>query len=174
MADDETRLLSSLDRMLRGPAAAREIAAVVSRVRRHLSAHAASALAWEPIPLSVYGPALPDEIRSSWVFILRAHTATGAERHPNSVQRMVAWEGDGDFQTKSGAAWESHFLTSDLSAPLARRWITIPVDVWHQGVVPARDWVVVSFHTAPEADLIEERDTGSAVEGRVYAGRHAH
>jgi hypothetical protein len=170
---EELGFLSALDRVLRAPAAAGEIAAVVSRVRRHLSDHPASALAWEPIPLSAYGPGLPAEIRSSWVFILRANTETGAERHPNSVQRMVSWDGAGDFQTRRGGAWESHLLTSDLSAPLERRWITIPVDVWHQGVVPPRDWVVVSFHTAAEEDLIEERDAGSAVEGRVYAGRHA-
>jgi hypothetical protein len=171
---DELRLLSSLDRILRAPAAAAEIGAVVSRVRRHLSEHSAAALAWEPIPLSAYGPSLPGTIRSSWVFILRANTVTGAERHPNSIQRMVSWEGEGDFQTKRDRSWESHFLTSDVSAPLDRRWITIPVDVWHQGVVPEGDWVVVSFHTAAEEELIEERDTGSAVEGRIYSGRHAH
>ena len=173
----EESLLSSLDRVLRAPAAAREIAAVVSRVRRHLSERAASRLAWEPIPLSAYGAELPAEIRSSWVFILRANTATGAERHPNSIQRMVSWEGDGNFPTRMEGEWEPHLLTSDLSAPLERRWISIPANVWHQGVVPGRDWVVVSFHTAAEGALIEERESAASpgsVEGKTYLGRYAH
>jgi hypothetical protein len=48
-------------------------------------------------------------------------------------------------------------MISDRKAPLEDRWISIPPNVWHQGVVSARDWVVVSFHTVPAADLVEER-----------------
>jgi hypothetical protein len=44
-------------------------------------------LAWEPISLDFYAATLPETIRSSWVFIMRANTTTGAERHPNSHQR---------------------------------------------------------------------------------------
>jgi hypothetical protein len=57
-------------------------------------------MAWEPIPLSIYGNALPAMIRSIWVFILRAGTNTGAERHPNSHQRMMSFEGSGDMQIR--------------------------------------------------------------------------
>ena len=172
----ELEVLGSLDRAVRSPAAAAKIDAIVSTVRKHLAENPGAALAWETIPLPVYDLPLPASIRSSWVFILRANTSTGAERHPNSVQRMVAREGDGDFQTRTGQRWESHFLTSDLSAPLERRWISIPVDVWHQGVVPEHDWVVVSFHTATETDLIEEReetDPSSGPRRQTYSGRNA-
>lgn len=44
-----------------------------------------------------------------------------------------------------------------LPAPLMTRWLSIPVNVRYQAVVPERDWVVVSFHTVPAAELIEER-----------------
>jgi len=40
---------------------------------------------------------------------------------------------------------------------LEERWISIPSNTWHQGVVSDRDWVVVSFHTVPADELIEER-----------------
>ena len=114
-------------------------------------------LAWEPIPLHVYAGPLPASVRSSWVFILRANTVTGAERHPNSHQRMMSYRGRGDFQTRTTGEWCSHRLRSDPTAPMAERWISIPPSVWHQGVVPGEDWVVVSFHTVAEHDLIEER-----------------
>jgi hypothetical protein len=83
--------------------------------------------------------------------------ASGAEKHPNSHQRMTSWKGGGDFRVHDGARWRSHVLTSDPKAALSRRWISIPVDTWHQGVVGEQDWVVVSFHTVPAAELIEER-----------------
>jgi hypothetical protein len=83
--------------------------------------------------------------------------STGAERNPNSHQRMMSWKGEGDFQVHNGQCWQSHFMVSDRNAPLEDRWISIPPNVWHQGVVSAKDWVVVSFHTVPAADLVEER-----------------
>jgi hypothetical protein len=115
-------------------------------------------MAWEPLPLSIYGESLPSFIRSSWVFILRAHTTTGAERHPNSQQRMMSYANVGDMQTGGPGRWRSNPLVSDPTADLERRWISIPVNVWHQCVVPVgANWVVVSFHTVPAEELIEER-----------------
>ncbi len=53
------------------------------------------------------------------------------------------------------------------------RWISIPTNVWHQGVAPGENWVVVSFHTAARDELIEERpltEARDAVRQRRYAG----
>ncbi len=132
-------------------------------------------MAWEPIRLTLFGGALQAAIRSSWVFILRAGANTGAERHPNSHQRMMSFEATGDMQIDSeslgGAArkpsdivWQSNILVSDPKASLERRWISIPQNVWHRPVIPrGAHWVVVSFHTVPAEELIEERPpSGSA------------
>jgi len=107
------------------------------------------------------------------VFVLRANTRSGAERHPNSHQRMMSYRGSGDLQTRQRGDWCSHPLTSDPSAPIAERWISIPPYVWHQGVVPGENWAVVSFHTAGEQELIEERPASSdeaAIDQRTYVG----
>jgi len=92
---------------------------------------------------------------------------TGAECHPNSHQRMMSFEGAGDMQVRAGleSSWQSNVLGNDPKAPLERRWVSIPQNIWHQPVVPkGADWVVVSFHTIPAEELIEERpDLGSAV-----------
>lgn len=157
----EKNLLSTLDQLLRASGVAGRIDEIADRVAGQLADDPSAAMAWEPIPLSVYGPGLPDFIRSSWVFILRAGATTGAERHPNSIQRVVAYRGFGDLQVWQDDQWKSNPLVDEFAAPLHSRWLSIPVNIWHQAVVPDRDWVVVSFHTVPAAQLIEERPDSS-------------
>jgi hypothetical protein len=166
-SNQERLILESLDALLRMPSVRAAIEPVVDRVERQLGRDPSAVMAWEPLPLAIYRPSLPQFLQSSWVFILRAQTATGAERHPNSRQRMMSYRGTGDLQTGDVAAgdaptggparWESHPLVSDATADLKKRWISIPVNVWHQCVVPEGNWVVVSFHMVPAEQLIEER-----------------
>ena len=155
MDQDEREILEVLDAAVRSATAT--IEPLIAAVERSRQENAREVLAWEAIPLDRYRTRLPNSIRSSWVFILRANVATGAERHPNSHQRMMSYRGRGDFQTQPGPEWCSHQLTSDLSAPLDERWISIPPNVWHQGVVGPDNWAVVSFHTVAAHELIEER-----------------
>jgi hypothetical protein len=168
MDSHEREILESLDVRLRSSETRAAITPVVDRVERKLAQDPAAVMAWEPLPLSIYGQSLPPFIRSSWVFILRAHTTTGAERHPNSHQRMMSFRGEGDMQTghlqtgdmQTGGPgrWRPNALVSDPTADLEQRWISIPINVWHQCVVPAgANWVVVSFHTVTAEELIEER-----------------
>jgi hypothetical protein len=151
------RLLARLDALIRRDAVVVQIDQVVRHVEHKLAAESAAVMAWEPIPLAVYGTALPAGLLSSWVFILRGGSSTGAERHPNSHQRVVAWRGTGDLQVWAEDHWTSNLLTDGPEAPVAARWASIPPNVWHQAVVPNRDWVVVSFHTVVAPELIEER-----------------
>ena len=156
-SDTERKILERLDAAVRSPGAIRAIEPAVARVRGILARDTAAIEAWEPIPLETYGGALPPEVRSSWVFILRHGVTTGAERHPNSAQRMTSWSGGGDFQVHDGRVWVSHPMGSGSNGPVGERWISIPQQTWHQGVVGEEDWVVVSFHEVPAAELIEER-----------------
>jgi hypothetical protein len=153
----ERQTLQTLEKLIRQPAAMIAIESIAARVERQLERDTCAALAWEPVPLEAYAATLPPGIGSSWVFILRAATATGAERHPNSHQRVVSFRGSGDLQVMVDRAWQSNPLVSELSAPLERRWLSIPPFVWHQAVVPESNWVVVSFHTVLSHELIEER-----------------
>jgi hypothetical protein len=165
MSPQERSILESLDALLRSDTARAGIDPIVERVAQKLAQD--QTMAWEPVPLSIYGGALPAFIRSSWVFILRAGATTGAERHPNSHQRMMSFRGTGDLQTGGEGHWQSNLLVSDPEAALGQRWVTIPPNVWHQAVVPGADWVVVSFHTVPAEELIEERPD-AADPGRTW------
>jgi hypothetical protein len=127
------------------------------RVEQKLTESPEDLLDWEPVPLDTYRGQLPHMIHSSWVFVLRAGANTGAERHPNSCQRMLSYRGSGDIQTWTGGRWRSNLLVNDASAPLATRCLSIPVSTWHRAVVNEENWAVVSFHTVPEDELIEER-----------------
>jgi hypothetical protein len=172
MTQEERFLLQSLDALLRSEEICAQIRPIVEHVGMELARNQTARMAWEPIPLAVYGDALPPSIRSSWVFILRAGATTGAERHPNSHQRMMSFQESGDMQTGGEGCWQSNVLNSDPDADLGRRWISIPPNVWHQVVVPdAKDWVVVSFHTVPTHELIEERpdsEGGCSTQQRHY------
>jgi hypothetical protein len=166
----EREILEALDAAVRSAAAS--IEPIVTDVDRKLRESSGEVYAWATVPLDVYQVPLPESIRSSWVFVLRANTVTGAERHPNSHQRMMSFRGRGDFPTRPASEWISHRLRSEADAPVEERWISIPPSVWHQGVVGPEDWAVVSFHTVLDHELIEERPAGDdadLVRQRRYA-----
>jgi hypothetical protein len=166
MTPEEHARLESIDAVLRSETVSKQVRPIVERVRAALSKNKEALMAWEPIPLVIFGRALPQGIQSAWVFILRAGVDTGAECHPNSHQRMMSFEGSGDMKTGEPGQWQSNALISDPEAPLDQRWISIPRNIWHRPVVGAdTDWVVVSFHTVPADELIEERRDSSSGEG---------
>jgi hypothetical protein len=166
MTLEERSRLEALDTALRSDSVREHIRSVVVSVREQLARRKDALMCWEPIPLDLIATTLPPEIRSAWVFVLRAGANTGAEKHPNSHQRMISFEGSGDFQTGEPGKWDSNVLVSDPDAPLERRWISIPPNVWHRPLIDAEaDWAVVSFHTVRAEDLIEERPDDSREAG---------
>lgn len=154
---EEKEILEQLDKAVKEEDIKQHLMGVIQRVEQSLKENPESLMSWEPIPLELFKQKLPNEIKSSWVFNLRKNSTTGAERHPNSIQRMMSYKGHGDFQTKPEKEWKSNFLESDLEGAIEKRWISIPINVWHQGIVSNENWIVISFHTAEVSELIEER-----------------
>jgi len=166
MTTEERSRLEVLDTALRSERVREHIRSIVVRVREQLTRKKVALMTWEPFPLEILAATPPREIQSVWVFVLRAGADTGAERHPNSHQRMMSFEGSGDLQTGEPGNWESNVLVSDPDAPLERRWVSIPTNVWHRPVINAdTDWAVVSFHTVSAEELIEERPDDSREAG---------
>ena len=169
MTDKERALLQQLDKAVNSEEVRPQILPIVKRVREDLARKPDALMTWEPVALEIFGDKLPAAIQSGWVFVLRAGADTGAERHPNSHQRMMTFDGTGDMKidvmrasndvtAESEIVWESNVLVSDPGAALEQRWISIPPNVWHRPVIPkGAVWVVVSFHTVPADELIEER-----------------
>jgi hypothetical protein len=80
---EERSRLEALDTALRSDSVCEHIRSVMVRVREQLARRKDALMSWEPFPLDVLATTLPPEIRSAWVFVLRAGADTGAERHPN-------------------------------------------------------------------------------------------
>ncbi len=153
----EKEILLVLDNIISKSLIRLEIGNIISETEEKLRKEPDDTLVWESIPLTIYGERLPDVIRSSWVFIVRAHSTTGPERHPNSQQRMMSYRGTGNLQIWDGDKWCSNILVSDPTEGIGKRWVSISQNIWHQAVVGEENWVVVSFHTVPDSELIEER-----------------
>ena len=172
----ERKILASLHLAVLAPLAATYLECVAQDVGSVLKNDPAARLAWRTIPLNIYGE-LPAGIASSWVFVLRAGCTSGAERHPNSIQRVMSLCGHADMQTWNGERWTSNVLRSKADLRLEERWLSIPRNVWHRPVMGDVDWVVVSFHTASSDELIEElpldeqQPDGGSREAKAYAGR---
>jgi hypothetical protein len=147
MTKEERSRLEALDMALRSASVREHIRSVVLRVREQLARSKGALMRWEPFPLDVLATILPAEIRSAWVFVLRAGADTGAERHPNSHQRMMSFEGSGNMQTGEPGKWQSNVLVSSPDAPWEQRWISIPPNVWHRPVIDAAaDWARFISH----------------------------
>jgi hypothetical protein len=169
MTKEERSVLETLDKIVKSHEVRSYILPIVKRVCEDLARKPDALMTWEPVALETFGGNLPPAIQSGWVFVLRSGADTGAERHPNSHQRMMTFAGTGDMkidakgtpndvETESEIAWRSHILISDSDAALERRWISIGKNIWHRPVIPTgADWVVVSFHTVPADELFEER-----------------
>ena len=142
MSPAELQILESLDAILHQDAVRAAIDPIASQVEQELVQNRSALMAWQPVPLSVYAGGIPPGIQSNWVFILRAEAKTGAERHPNSHQRVMSYRGSGDLQAIVDAQWCSNELVSDPPMPLLRRWASIPVKVWHQAVLPNQNWFI--------------------------------
>ena len=166
MTQEEHSRLQSIEAILQSEDVRRQVGPIIERVRAELARKNEAVMTWEPIPLTVFGRALPGEIRSAWVFVLRAGVDTGAERHPNSHQRMMTFDGSGDMKTGEPGQWKSNVLIGDPEAALEQRWISIPQNAWHRPVVGKdADWTVVSFHTVLAEELIEEKLDDSTKDG---------
>jgi len=172
MTKEERSVLETLDEIVRSDNVRTQLLPIIERIRAELARKPDALMAWEPVPLDTFGQRLSPSIKSGWVFVLRAGADTGFERHPNSHQRMVTLGGTGDMKIdakgvpneandESEIVGLSNVLVSDAGAALERRWISSPRNVWHRPVISkGADWYVVSFHTVPPDELIEERPGG--------------
>ena len=67
MTAEERSLLEALDAIVGSDEIRAQIYPIIERVRAELVRNEKAQMTWEPIPLTIYGGALPSGIRSSWV-----------------------------------------------------------------------------------------------------------
>jgi hypothetical protein len=121
---------------------------------------------WSVLDLGSVNCALPERIKSGWVFVLKRDIPSGRHYHPNSAQHMVMIEGQG--QSCVGNVRKEMVRFGTLGQPPETVWYVINEGVPHEFFPEETDMVVVSFHTC-EARELEEVACGSGAE-RLYLG----
>jgi len=102
-------------------------------------------------------------LRSLWVFAFAPNGESDIHRHSNSTQYTRAWRGKGRMRVGDPKQMVEISLPSELDASATeRQWTVIPTGIFHQAVAGANGWYVVSFQTAPGAELQDEPFEGEA------------
>jgi hypothetical protein len=121
---------------------------------------------WSVLDLGSVNCALPERIKSGWVFVLKRGVPSGRHYHPNSVQHMAMIEGRG--QSCVGNVCKEMVRFGTHGQPLETVWYVINEGVPHEFFPEETEMVVVSFHTC-EARELEEVACVSGAE-RLYLG----
>jgi len=149
------------------------IAPVLTRVERALESRPDQPQAWEPLSVSTLPFSIPADIRSCWVFVLRAGASFGAERHPNSHQRTIALSGEALFEVLVDDSWSKLLIRATTDEMDSASAISIAPSVWHRITIGEGNFVSVSFHTALAEQLIEETPVGEDLSVTTQTLYHA-
>lgn len=156
MNKSEKSLLAKLGELARAAEANSIIQEAIVKAETELRQDPSKLGATVQIPLSIFGKGIPASIKSCRVFALRENTPFKTERHPNSHQRVLSLKGTGEVRVvEEGNPWTAR-LRSDPDAPIEEHWATLQENVWHQPVAGPEGWVVLTFHTAPEGESLDE------------------
>jgi len=126
--------------------------------------HSSEPFVWSTVDLKSFAARLPNEIRSCWIFVLKADVRSGCHYHPNSIQHMVMIEGEGTSIVGAISGEMKRFDEPDCS--LADTWYVIPEGTPHEFFPSGSDMVVVSFHTCDSDELEEISCDSGAI--RIY------
>jgi len=124
----------------------------VEGLKRQLSA-SPEPFVWSTVELGVLGVALPKSIKSGWIFLLKSDVPSGCHYHPNSVQHMVALNGQG--RSKVGGLDRPMIPFGRAGNTIEEKWYVIREGVPHEFFPEGEDMTVISFHTCEAFELEE-------------------
>lgn len=160
MEDDRLRMLDeAVASLLAQPAVRRSIADLLESITQ-----SKETFLWSVVDCAAIADALPPDIHSGWIFVLKRDTPSGAHYHPNSVQHMVMVEGQG-WSEVAGERRRMLPFRAPGSTP-GEVWYIIERNIPHEFFPEKQDMVVISFHTCAAYALQEiSCETG---ESRFY------
>lgn len=134
------------------------------------------------IPVELFAadglPRVGEPVRLCRLFLLRRGARMAApERHRNSVQRLVSYQGRGRIHQGTPGGGPLGLEPREIGSPVAsgspgggcpddvdivRCWDIVPAGVWHYPEAGGgRDWATVTFHSAGEDEIVDEVWAGS-------------
>jgi hypothetical protein len=126
--------------------------------------HSEEPFVWSVLNMNSLDCALPETIKSVWVFVLRRDVPSGCHYHPNSIQHMVVVEGKGLSRVGESQKRMVRFGAPEVA--LNDVWHVVGENVPHEFFPEETDMVVVSFHTCP-SNKLEEIDCATR-QIRIY------
>jgi hypothetical protein len=135
----------------------------IERLRVELSG-SQEPFVWTTVALDTIPVELPAPIKSCWIFLLKRDVPSGSHYHPNSVQHMVALNGQG--RSNVGGAERAMITFGSARHSIKEKWHVIGEGIPHEFFPEGEDMAVVSFHTCAAAEL-EEIASGSGAR-RIY------
>lgn len=136
---------------------------MISNLKEQLI-HSNESFVWSNIKQTSIRKALPEEIKSAWIFVLKKDIPSGCHYHPNSIQHMVMVEGMGESVIGGKSKKIIKFGSPDTT--INEIWYVIGKGIEHEFFPKGQDMVVISFHTC-EAHALEEVMCKNG-ESRVY------
>ena len=97
---------------------------------------------------------LPEGIASAGLFVVPARSSPTPHRHPNSIQHMRRLSGEARVRLSLSGE------VLDKSVGPDEPWVVIEENATHAIDVGAEEFVVISFHTVPQEELLEVTETG--------------
>lgn len=143
-------------------------AQTLERLHEELEQVAAEPFVWSVLAAEQIAVALPPEIHSCWIFLLRDGMPSGRHYHPNSIQHMIALNGHGEAHVGDA---RREMLSIDARGALDDMWFVIERGEPHEFLPRGEHMAVVSFHTCA-ADELEEIACGSGG-SRHYVAAHS-
>jgi len=141
---------------------------MLERLHEELEQASAEPFVWSVLDPERIAVALPMEIRSCWIFLLRDGMPSGRHYHPNSIQHMIALNGRGEAHVGDE---RRQMLAIDARAALEDMWFVIECGEPHEFLPRGEHMAVVSFHTCA-ADELEEIACGSGGSRHYVAAAH--
>jgi hypothetical protein len=157
VTSDELAIISQLDTLIFRSEVLLEIQRIADELSQEIQAKPTAAYVRAELSLALFGVELPKGIKSSNVYVIRPGVSSGLERHPNSHQRSMSLAASGTFVLGSPEQRQRRAITCNKREELRSRWVSIPPDTWHEAIAGEEHWTVITFHTAPDKEIVNER-----------------
>jgi len=150
---DIDEIQRELDQFLENTLVAQAIDNAITDLNEQLKAKDVKSASISITPKKLPGVKFPRTGQLIRVYASRPKHKGKVERHPNSFQTLITFDGNGSTHIVGS----SNGFKSEVV--MGRYWSFVPENVWHQPIAGDKQWVGVTFHSAPEEILIDEYKT---------------
>jgi len=154
-------LFSALEEFVAQPQQRAAIDLACDECEAELRSQPALGMNYRAVIPELKGSGAMSVLHSLWVFAFAPGGESDLHKHSNSTQYTRAWRGSGAMRIGELEHPKLVPLPPATSANKDEQpWVAIPAGTFHQAKAGTAGWCVVSFQTAPAAELQDEPYNG--------------